>query len=176
YKELCAEGLDIHMPHFGMMVEVPAVLYQIQHMAAYVDFFSVGSNDMVQYLLAVDRNNHLVSHLYSILHPAVLQVLTQLVKSVHQERKHVSICGEMAGDPMSAVLLVAMGYDSLSMSSICVGQIKWVLKHFDLACLKDILSRSLNCAEAKEVFVILQAAFKQRGLERWVGFSNHNRQ
>jgi phosphotransferase system enzyme I (PtsP) len=176
YKELCAEGLDIHIPHFGMMVEVPAALYQIQHMAAYVDFFSVGSNDMVQYLLAVDRNNHLVSHLYSILHPAVLKVLTQLVKSVHQERKHVSICGEMAGDPMSAVLLVAMGYDSLSMSSICVGQIKWVLKHFDLASLKDILSRSLNCAEAKEVFAILQAAFKQRGLERWVGFSNHNRQ
>ena len=95
YTDVCQEGYDIIMPPVGAMIEVPAAVYQARDIARQVDFLSVGSNDLTQYLLAVDRNNPRVAGLYDALHPAVLRALLQTVASGHEEGKHVSICGKL---------------------------------------------------------------------------------
>src|SRR5690606_13425405 len=115
WRELKEEGMDVRMPPVGVMIELPAAVYQTQALSRLVDFISVGSNDLTQYLLAVDRNNPRVASLYSSFHPAVLQALQHVVNAAHRENKPVSICGEMAGDPGAALLLMAMGFDILSM-------------------------------------------------------------
>lgn len=111
------EGVPITMPRIGVMVEVPAAVFQISDMVQLVDFVSVGSNDLTQYMLAVDRNNARVADIYTSYHPSVLRALQVVVNEVHKAGKPVGICGEMAGDPGTAMLLMAMGFDSLSMSA-----------------------------------------------------------
>ncbi|WP_338152356.1 putative PEP-binding protein, partial [Sulfurovum riftiae] len=123
--EVRDEGLDVFMPPVGVMIEVPAAVYLTRELARMVDFISVGSNDLTQYLLAVDRNNPRVADLYDYLHPAVLEALQRVVKEAHGEGKPVSICGEMAGDPAAAMLLLAMGFDSLSMNATNLPKVKW---------------------------------------------------
>ncbi|MDP2380509.1 MAG: phosphoenolpyruvate--protein phosphotransferase, partial [Pseudohongiella sp.] len=98
-RELQDEGLNVVMPPIGVMIELPAAVYLTRALCKIVDFVSVGSNDLTQYLLAVDRNNTRVADLYSSFHPAVLNALQQVVDGAHAEGKTVSICGEMAGDP-----------------------------------------------------------------------------
>ena len=122
YAEVCDEGYDIEMPQIGVMIEVPSAVYQARALAKRVDFLSVGSNDLTQYLLAVDRNNARVANLYDSLHPSVLRALIQIVESGHQEGKHISICGELAGDPAAVILLLAMGFDSLSMNASSIAR------------------------------------------------------
>src|SRR5690606_18676799 len=104
HRELTVEGLHINVPVIGVMIEVPAAIYQIREFAKRVDFLSVGSNDLTQYLLAVDRNNSRVADLFSPFHPAVLRALNWVVGQCRKENKAVSICGEMAGDSCAAVL------------------------------------------------------------------------
>src|SRR5690554_7096673 len=104
YHEVREEGYDIHMPKVGVMVEVPAAVYQIRELAERVDFLSVGSNDLTQYLLAVDRNNPRVAQLYHSYHPAVLQALVRIAHDAHSVGKPVGICGELAGDRKSTRL------------------------------------------------------------------------
>ena len=108
---------EVTLPRIGVMVEVPATIIQIAALAQRADFISIGSNDLTQYLLAVDRNNTRVADLYSPYHPSVLRAVRYVVNEVHRVGKTVSICGEMAGDPGTAILLMAMGFDSLSMSA-----------------------------------------------------------
>ncbi|WP_092024721.1 phosphoenolpyruvate--protein phosphotransferase [Marinobacter zhejiangensis] len=128
YHEVREEGYDIHMPKVGVMVEIPAAVYQVRELADRVDFLSVGSNDLTQYLLAVDRNNPRVAQLYHSYHPAVLQALVRIAQDAHAVGKPVSICGELAGDPGGAVLLMAMGYDALSMNAASLPKVKSVLR------------------------------------------------
>jgi len=128
HRELEQEGAAGPLPPIGVMVEVPAAVYQARAMARRVDFLSVGSNDLTQYLLAVDRNNPRVSDLYHALHPAVLEALHQVAEAARAEGKQVSICGELAGDPQSAVLLLAMGYDVLSMNATSLPRVKRALR------------------------------------------------
>jgi len=94
YTEVIEEGCKIEMPQVGIMMEVPSAIYQARSLAKRVDFLSVGSNDLTQYLLAVDRNNSRVAGLFDSLHPAVLRAFIQIVEHGHQEGKHVSICGK----------------------------------------------------------------------------------
>ena len=110
YTEVRDEGYDIEMPQIGVMIEVPSAVYQARALAKRVDFLSVGSNDLTQYILAVDRNNPRVANLYDSLHPAVLRALIQVVENGHQEGKHVSICGEMAGDPACGDVVACDGF------------------------------------------------------------------
>lgn len=144
YTEVCAEGFNINMPEIGVMIEVPSAVYQARAIAKRVDFLSVGSNDLTQYLLAVDRNNSRVASLYDAMHPAVLRALMLIVEAGHQENRHVSICGEMAGDPLAVLLLVAMGFDSLSMSASSLSRMKWIIRQFTMkkACklLQDVIT------------------------------------
>jgi len=128
FAELTDEGHQLIQPEVGVMIEVPAAVYQIRAIARRVDFVSVGSNDLTQYLLAVDRNNPRVAGLYHHFHPAVLQALQFVVDEAHKEDVAVGICGEMAGDPAGALLLMAMGYDSLSMSSNNLPRVKSAIR------------------------------------------------
>ena len=141
YLEVLEEGAHVQMPEVGLMIEVPAAVYQIRDFAQQCDFVSVGSNDLTQYLLAVDRNNRRVASLYQAMHPAVLRALKQIVDVATEEGTPVSICGEMAGDPRSALLLMAMGYETLSMSASSLLRVKWVLRKIGMDAAKELLEQ-----------------------------------
>lgn len=164
YEELIAEKWDIQMPSLGVMIEVPSAVYQAQVLAKRVDFLSVGSNDLTQYLLAVDRNNSRVAGLYDSLHPAVLRALMQVVAGAHRENKHVSICGEMAGDPASVILLLAMGFDTLSMSARRLPRVKWVIRKFTMKQAKQLLDEVLTMDDPVEIRNHMELALEEAGL------------
>lgn len=141
YQELINEDYEITMPKLGIMVEVPAAVYQSYDFARRVDFVSVGSNDLIQYLLAVDRNNPRVADLYNGLHPAVLRALVDVVKGARRAGKKISICGELASDPVAVVLLVGMGFDALSMNARALPRVKWVIRNFFSGSIRGITQR-----------------------------------
>jgi phosphotransferase system enzyme I (PtsP) len=140
WRELVEEGLDVQLPKMGIMLEVPAAIYQAREFARRVDFLSVGTNDLTQYLLAVDRNNPRVAALYNHFHPSVLRVLSRISEDVHAEGKTVSVCGEMAGDPAAAVLLMAMGYDMLSMNANHLPKVKSIIRSVSMVDAKRLLA------------------------------------
>lgn len=168
WGEVRDEGVDIPMPPVGVMIEIPAAVYQVRELARQVDFLSVGSNDLTQYLLAVDRNNPRVADLYDFLHPAVLQALCKVVKGAHAEGKPVSICGEMAGDPAAAVLLMAMGFDSLSMNATNLPKVKWLLRQISLGKAKELLAQVMTIDNPHMVHSTLQLALRNLGLGRMI--------
>ncbi len=141
YLEVLEEGAHVRMPEVGVMIEVPAAVYQIQEFMQQCDFVSVGSNDLTQYLLAVDRNNRRVANLYQAFHPSVLRALRQVVNEAKLANKPVSICGEMAGDPRTAILLVAMGYETLSMSASSLLRVKWVIRKLGMDRMRHLLDQ-----------------------------------
>jgi len=163
-EELREEGHTIEKPPVGLMVEVPAAVYQAYELAKRANFISVGSNDLIQYLLAVDRNNPRVADLYDGLHPAVLRALKQVVDGGHRAKVRVSICGELAGDPLAAILLLAMGYDSLSMNARVLPRIKWVLRQFTLEKAKTLLEEVLGMDEPREIRCHMEMALEEQGL------------
>ncbi|WP_213878408.1 phosphoenolpyruvate--protein phosphotransferase [Pseudomonas sp. dw_358] len=168
WGEVRDEGTDVPMPPVGVMIEIPAAVYQTRELARQVDFLSVGSNDLTQYLLAVDRNNPRVADLYDYLHPAVLQALQNVVTDAHAEGKPVSICGEMAGDPAAAVLLMAMGYDSLSMNATNLPKVKWMLRQIHLSKAKELLAQLNKIDNPQVIHSTLQLALKNLGLSRMI--------
>jgi phosphotransferase system enzyme I (PtsP) len=158
------EQVKIAMPKVGIMIEVPSVLLQMRDMAELVDFFSVGSNDLTQYLLAVDRNNPRVAGLYSSYHPAVLRALNFLVRECRHLNKPISICGEMAGEPTTAILLMAMGFNVLSMSASNILRIRKTLNHVPLSDAKRLLSEVLQMDSAPVVKSWLEHYLVKQGL------------
>ncbi|OLS63240.1 phosphoenolpyruvate--protein phosphotransferase [Pseudomonas putida] len=168
WGEVRDEGTDVPMPPVGVMVEIPAAVYQTKELARQVDFLSVGSNDLTQYLLAVDRNNPRVADLYDYLHPAVLQALQHVVTAAHAEGKPVSICGEMAGDPAAAVLLMAMGFDSLSMNATNLPKVKWMLRQISMGKSKEMLAQVMEIDNPQVIHSTLHLALKNLGLSRMI--------
>ena len=166
WGEVRDEGMDVEMPPIGVMIEVPAAVYLTRELASQVDFISVGSNDLTQYLLAVDRNNPRVADLYDYLHPAVLEALQRVVKEAHEEGKPVSICGEMAGDPAAAVLLLAMGFDSLSMNATNLPKVKWLLRQISKQTAQDLLAKVMRIDSPEVIHATLQLALRNLGLDR----------
>lgn len=164
YAELLEEGCAITKPPVGVMIEVPAAVYQTREFARRVDFLSVGSNDLTQYLLAVDRNNPRVAGLYDALHPAMLRTLLKVVEGGHAGGVDVSICGEMASDPLAVILLLAMGFDTLSMNSFSLPRIKWVIRNFSIANARKILADVLEFEHPAEIRLYLQKALEDEGL------------
>ncbi len=165
YQELLEEGLDVELPPVGVMIEVPAAVYQAKELAARADFLSVGSNDLTQYLLAVDRNNPQVADLYNSYHPAVLQALQYIVHASHSQGTPVSICGEMAGDPGAAILLMAMGYDVLSMNSTNLPRVKSVIRAITLDAAKALLDKVMTLSDANTVTQYVEAEIKRIGVK-----------
>ena len=166
YRELLQEGLDVHYPPVGVMIELPAAVYQARALAKLVDFVSVGSNDLTQYILGVDRNNPRVANLYSSLHPAILQALHHVVKQAHKENKQVSICGEMAGDPGAAVLLMAMGFDVLSMNASTLLKVKSVIRSMTMEAAQDLLEQVLQLEDSQMIRSAIDMALYNAGVDR----------
>ncbi|GAA6203526.1 MULTISPECIES: phosphoenolpyruvate--protein phosphotransferase [Thalassotalea] len=138
-------------PRIGIMIEVPSVIFQLEELAKKVDFFSVGSNDLTQYLLAVDRNNSRVASIYSSYHPAVLKALQMIAQESKKYAVPLSLCGELASEPAGALLLLAMGYDKLSMNPHNISRIKWVIRHVEFKKAQSILAKVLTLSNAKQV-------------------------
>jgi len=168
YHQLRSEGLDVSMPQIGVMIEVPAAVYQVRELAERVDFLSVGSNDLTQYLLAVDRNNPRVASLYHSFHPAVLQALYSIAKDAKEMNVQLSICGELAGDPAGAVLLTAMGYQALSMNASNLLKVKSVIRGIDLTWAEDLLESVLKLDSPFIVQSTLNLALKDAGFGRYL--------
>ncbi len=168
WGEVRDEGTDVPLPPIGVMIEIPAAVYQVRELARQVDFLSVGSNDLTQYLLAVDRNNPRVADLYDFLHPAVLQALRLVVAGAHAEGKPVSICGEMAGDPTAAVLLMAMGFDGLSMNATNLPKVKWLLRQISMVKAQELLAQVMTIDNPHLIHSTLQLALRNLGLGRMI--------
>ncbi len=164
YGELLEEGEEVIMPEIGVMIEVPSAVYQAGSLARRVDFLSIGTNDLTQYLLAVDRNNARVASLYDSLHPAVIRAILQVVESARVHDKPVSVCGEMAGDPIAALLLLAMGIDSLSMSVSSLPRVKWVIRNVTRDRARQILSDVLTLEDAAGIRKYLNETFEEAGM------------
>lgn len=164
YGELLEEGEQIVMPQIGVMIEVPSAVYQAADLARRVDFLSIGTNDLTQYLLAVDRNNSRVASLYDSLHPAVIRAILQVVESANKHDIPVSVCGEMAGDPIAALLLLAMGIDSLSMSVSSIPRVKWVVRNITRNQARKILAEVLLLEDAASIRQLLHGVFEKSGM------------
>jgi phosphotransferase system enzyme I (PtsP) len=139
YQEIVEDGLEVQRPPLGVMIEVPSAVYIVDSLARRADFLSVGSNDLVQYLLAVDRNNERVSNVYQSYHPAVIAALERIVTVAREANTPVSLCGELASDPAAAVLLHAMGYRMLSLNSAALLRVKAVLRQLTITEMSEVL-------------------------------------
>lgn len=157
-------GEKIWLPRIGAMIEVPSAVYQIDDICKLVDFVSIGTNDLTQYLLAVDRNNENVADLYSSLHPAVLKAMCQIVEGAHDNDTPLSVCGELAGDPLGVMALLGMGIDTLSMSVGSLLRAKKVIMSFSLAELAAMLQQALAMSDAFMIREMYAAKLDERGL------------
>lgn len=164
YRELREECEKVTKPRVGVMIEVPSLVYQIDAVAQRADFLSVGSNDLTQYLLAVDRNNSSVANLYDSLSPAVIHAIKLVVEGAARHQRPVSVCGEMAGDPRAVLLLLGLGIESLSMSSSSVSRVKWVIRNIERSQAQALLAEVLTMETAKEIRAYLDDALIVAGL------------
>jgi phosphotransferase system enzyme I (PtsP) len=164
YQELIGGGETIVMPPLGVMIEVPSAVYQAEQIARRVDFLSIGTNDLTQYLLAVDRNNSRVASLYDALHPAVLRAINQVVAAGRSQGKPVGVCGEMAGDPAAAIALLGMGVDTLSMSVASLPRVKWAIRNIRRDQAEAVLAELLDMEDAVSVRERLEQVLDDAGL------------
>ena len=169
HKELIEEGLRIAYPEIGAMLEVPSTIYQIPAIAKRVDFLSIGSNDLVQYLLAIDRNNELVAKLFDPLHPSVLEALWQISVAARRARIPLSICGEAAGDPVFAIMLIAMQFDSLSLSAGDLPRIKWVIRSFSYEEALQLWKKVRRMEYPARIRELLRSELESHGLKQLLG-------
>jgi phosphotransferase system, enzyme I, PtsP len=163
--ELYKEGLE-HNPNIevGIMVEVPSAVWLAPRLAREVDFFSVGTNDLIQYLLAADRNNPKVAHLYEAFHPAVVSAISEIVNVARAADKEVDICGEMASDPLATLLLVGMGLDELSLSPLFIPVVRKLVREVDYQTARSIARETLQMATVQEVKGYLIERYRDLGL------------
>jgi len=176
HEEVLAEGYSGSFPPVGVMIEVPSAVYLATALAERVDFLSVGSNDLTQYLLAVDRNNARVADLYQALHPAVLSALQAIVSAAHGAGKTVSICGELAGDPRAVPLLIAMGFDQLSMSATNVPRVKKVVQTITERDALGVLAKIQGLHSAEQVMAVLDELIHRYELDRFIRLDKGSRQ
>jgi len=157
-------GYAIPKPRIGVMLEVPSMVFMLPQLASRVDFISVGSNDLTQYLLAVDRNNTRVASIYDNLHPAVLRALAMIADTSAQHNIDMRLCGEMAGDPMCVAILIGLGFRHLSMNGRSVARVKYLLRHIDVDEARVLAERSLNAQLAADVRHQVAAFMERRGM------------
>lgn len=165
YDQLITEQVNVLRPKVGVMVEVPAAISQIPSWANKLDFISVGSNDLSQYLLALDRNNPHVANRYDHVHPAVIHEIQRIVCLASQFQLPLSVCGEMASDPIAVVLLMGMGVQRLSMSAAKLPRIKWLIRNVECRWAQQILAHCLTLDDVTDIRVFVQGALKEKGLQ-----------
>jgi len=156
--QLTAEGaLFCQTLQFGIMIEVPSAVLVAEHIAPLVDFFSIGTNDLTQYTMAVDRTNERVVNIASPFHPSVLRLIHMTIEAAHQQGKWVGVCGEFAGDPLAVPVLLGMGLDEFSMSPVSVPQIKDLIRRFSFEECRAIAFHALGLPKTEAVLAYLQS-------------------
>ncbi len=140
-------------PHLklGIMIEVPAAIFIAEELAKEVDFFSIGTNDLIQYCLAVDRGNENVAYLYKPLHPAILRMIRRVVEVAHEERIEVSVCGEMASEPLYVLILLGFGLNALSMNALSIPRAKKIIRSVSFKDAKNLLDQALQINDEGEI-------------------------
>ena len=163
--ELRAEGkaFDENI-QVGVMVETPSAAVNAKFLAKEVDFFSIGTNDLTQYTLAVDRGNELISHLYNPMSPSVLGLIKQVIDASHAEGKWTGMCGELAGDERATLLLLGMGLDEFSMSAISVPRIEKLIRHVNYQEVKALADEALQKPTSAEIEQLIQAFLAEKSL------------
>jgi phosphoenolpyruvate-protein phosphotransferase (PTS system enzyme I) len=145
----------------GIMIEIPSAALIADHLAKEADFFSLGTNDLIQYTLAVDRTNEMLAHLYQAYHPAVLQLIDKTISSGHRRKLPVAICGEMGADPYGIILLVGLGIDELSVNFQSTGMVKTIVRNIDFRRAKIIARACCKKRTAAEVGEYLDAKLNE---------------
>ncbi|MEH6822684.1 MAG: phosphoenolpyruvate--protein phosphotransferase [Motiliproteus sp.] len=164
-KALRSEGLEIDKPPVGIMVEVPATMFLLDYMGWRLDFISIGTNDLTQYLLAVDRNNQSVASLFSRLHPSVVRALHYITEQAYKNGLDVSLCGELAADPAAVLLLLGMGVKSFSMNAHSLPRIKHVIRSVSRLQTEGLVANALRMQSETEIRLMLNKALENAGLE-----------
>ena len=141
---------DENIP-LGVMIEVPAAAAISDKLIKEVDYFSIGTNDLIQYYLAVDRSNELVSYLFKPLHPSVIKLLKFIIEAAKKENKEVTVCGEMAADPLSAIVLLGLGLNKFSMNPIFIPRIKRALRSVEQKTARKIVNGAIALKTALEI-------------------------
>lgn len=140
----------------GIMIETPASAIIAEYLIKEVDFFSIGTNDLTQYTLAVDRGNDLISHLYNPMNPSVLKLIQQVINVSHTHGKWTGMCGELAGDERATILLLGMGLDEFSMSSISIPKIKEIIRKTSFSSAKKLAQKALTLPTNKEILNLVE--------------------
>jgi phosphotransferase system enzyme I (PtsI) len=151
-RELRAEGrpFDEEVP-VGIMIEVPSAAFTSDILARKVSFFSIGTNDLIQYTIAVDRENERIAYLYEPFHPGVLRLIRMIIDNAHAAGIPVGMCGEMAGDPYAAVILLGLGLDEFSMSSIGIPEIKRIIRSVTVAEAEELVGTIMEMKSYREI-------------------------
>jgi len=161
--ELTAQGHDFDKKvETGIMVETPAAAAIAHHLIKEVDFFSIGTNDLTQYTLAVDRGNEMISDLYNPMTPSVLTLIKQVIDASHAAGKWTGMCGELSGDENATLLLLGMGLDEFSMSGISIPKVKKVIRNANFTDVQELANKALDCATAAEIEELITQFTKQR--------------
>lgn len=146
----------------GAMIEIPSAAATADLLAKQCAFFSIGTNDLIQYLLAIDRVNDRIAHLYEPTHPAILRTLRQIVDEGHRQKLPVSVCGEMAGDPVYAPLLLGLGVDCLSMSPAWLPSVKYLVRAMTMADARGLAAEAMTMSSPKEIYALCDAFYRGR--------------
>jgi phosphotransferase system enzyme I (PtsI) len=156
-RELAAKGVP-HDPdlEIGLMIETPSAVWLSKDLSREAHFLSIGSNDLIQYTLAMDRDNERLASLYEPLEPSVLRSIHHTIESGHAHQRWVGICGEMAGDPRAAVLLIGLGIDELSMSCYDLPRVKAAIRSIRYDTVREVARRALELSSAAEVKELLR--------------------
>lgn len=162
-EELESQGIGFDQTiELGIMMEIPSACLMADSLATECDFFSIGTNDLIQYTLAVDRGNERVAHFYQSFHPSVLRLIKQTVEAAHRNGIWVGLCGEMAANPLATVLLVGMGIDELSTSPLSIPQIKRIVRSVNFSQAKEFAQKVLETTDLQHIKRLLEEDYKRR--------------
>ncbi len=164
--QLQQEAVQFCRPKVGVMVEVPAAISQLPFWAKKIDFISIGSNDLSQYLLALDRGNRRVAARYDSIHPAILHEINGIVSAARKHQLPLSLCGEMAADPAAVVLLLGMGIRTLSMSAAQLPRIKWLIRSLSITQTEDLLTKALSMHNVTAIRTLANGALQEVGFNQ----------
>jgi phosphotransferase system enzyme I (PtsI) len=162
-NDLLADGTELGKEiEIGIMIEVPSAVIVAEELAKEVDFFSIGTNDLIQYVLAIDRINERVTYLYEPLHPAVLRLIKQVVDVGHRAGIRVAMCGEMAGEPIYTMILLGLELDELSMNPLAIPRVKKIIRGVTLKESKALLNNVMALSSASDIRSFVGAAMRKR--------------
>lgn len=165
-------GHELRFPQVGAMIEVPSAIYQIEEICKLVDFVSIGTNDLTQYLLAVDRNNEQVAQLFSSMHPSVLRAMEQIIQGAAKQNTPVSVCGELAGDPLGVMVLMGMSLESFSMSAGSLLRAKKVIRAFSHEEFVNFYQQARQLGDATDIKHFYIEQLDSRGLGHLIRAGN----